>query len=148
MHRTVFAAVPRANSNTQSLFFLLSPFRPSHWRRHFPKSRLASGSKSMKSGFFLMAGNIFNWVEIFFWDLANLQERSAFAAVSQCLKSGIWYPSTIVSLLNTPRFHHRTAAFSCRLCIKRKQGPKKEKGMSPETDRSSEQFVRDFFPRV
>lgn len=46
----------------------------------------------------------------------------AFAAVLQHLRSGIWYPSTIVSLLNTPRFHQRRAAFSCWFPFKKRKG--------------------------
>lgn len=47
-----------------------------------------------------LTGNIFQPVEVFFWELAHIQAHSGLIAVSQAFKR-IWYSSTIVSVLKT-----------------------------------------------
>lgn len=47
-----------------------------------------------------LTGNIFQPVEVFFWELAHIQAHSGLIAVSQEFKR-IWYASAIVSALKT-----------------------------------------------
>lgn len=65
----------------------------------------------MKSGFFLIAGNIFSGVESFFWDLARVQEHLGFTAVLQCLKAAYGAQLASSHKLNTLLFHQERAAF-------------------------------------
>lgn len=59
----------------------------------------ASGSCSMKSGFFLLSlETFFQPVEGFFWELAHIQEHSGFTAVLQRLNAA--YGAQV------PLFHH------------------------------------------